>query len=71
MIARILTDLDLMRRNVGVVILGAGVIGALVAGMLVARTDVAEPVSRGTAPLAAILVPVFFVTVPYTGPIAM
>lgn len=41
----------------------APLIGALVAGMLVARTDVAEPVSRGTAPLAAILVPVFFVTV--------
>ncbi|HPU39150.1 MAG TPA: cation:proton antiporter [Microthrixaceae bacterium] len=41
----------------------APLIGALVAGMLVARTDVAEPVSRGTAPLAAFLVPVFFVTV--------
>lgn len=41
----------------------APLIGALVAGMLIARTDVAEPVSRGTAPLAALLVPVFFVSV--------
>lgn len=41
----------------------AGLIGALVAGVLVARSDQAEPVSRGVAPLAAVLVPVFFVSV--------
>ncbi len=41
----------------------AGLIGALVAGMLIARTDQAQQVSRGVAPIAALLVPVFFVSV--------
>lgn len=41
----------------------AGLIGALVAGFLLARTDQAQQVSRGIAPIAAVLVPVFFVSV--------
>ena len=41
----------------------AGLIGALVAGMLIARTNQAQQVSRGIAPIAALLVPVFFVSV--------
>ncbi|UDY37084.1 cation:proton antiporter [Dermatobacter hominis] len=41
----------------------APLIGALVAGVLLARTDQAERISRGVAPIAALLVPVFFVAV--------
>ncbi len=41
----------------------APLIGALVAGFLLARTDQAEPISRGVSPIAAVLVPVFFVSV--------
>lgn len=41
----------------------AGLIGALVAGILLARTDQAQRISRGIAPVAALVVPVFFVSV--------
>ncbi|MBS1837210.1 MAG: cation:proton antiporter [Actinobacteria bacterium] len=41
----------------------AALIGALVAGILIARTDQAERVGRGLAPIAGLLVPVFFVSV--------